>query len=165
MRWRTGSATIGAVVLVLALSGCAGWPPVNCTLEAWTDTVHVRVPGSGNPGSGVEGVGFCQQDGCTPGLLTWEVDSAPTASDGATPTAPTGALPTPSSSLSPSTIHDGDVWTVQTPGHDGDHGRVALFGADQRVLVQRDVRLTWVRTGGTEQCGGPSTATVTVELP
>ncbi|MET3635702.1 MULTISPECIES: hypothetical protein [Curtobacterium] len=64
----------------------------------------------------------------------------------------------------PTPTPDGDVWSVPTTGTD-ERGRVAVIGADDRVLVERDVRFTWVWHGGSEQCGGPSTAQVVVRLP
>ncbi|MGN8049480.1 hypothetical protein ACTJKO_07280 [Curtobacterium sp. 22159] len=63
------------------------------------------------------------------------------------------------------TTRIGDVWNVQATTGIESHGRVALLDADGQVLVQRDVDLEWVRHGGSEQCGGPSTAQVVVELP
>lgn len=156
---------MAAVVLAVALSGCSGSFPVACTAVGWTDTVEVRVPGSADPTSGVTGAGFCQQDGCTPWLPDRAAPDEPDEPGDATPAGPGSLGPAPTPTLEPSTVHDGDVWSVSTPSGAADHGRVALFGADDRVLVERDVDLRWVRTGGTERCGGPSTATVTVELP
>jgi len=161
---------VSAAVLAVALSGCSGSFPVACPAVGWTDTVEVHVPGSADPASGVTGVGFCQERGCTPGLPDRAAPVLPDEPGDATPAGPgevvPGAVgPAPTPTLEPSTAHDGDVWSVSTPSGAADRGRVALFGADDRVLVQRDVDLTWVRTGGSEQCGGPSTASVTVELP
>jgi hypothetical protein len=43
---------------------------------------------------------------------------------------------------------------------------VKALDARGEVLAQRDVDLTWTRVGGSEQCGGPSTAgPITLPLP
>lgn len=159
-----GSVVV-AVVLAVALSGCSGFFRVACTLQGWSNSVEVRVPGSADPASGVEGVGFCQERGCTPGLVVRAAPVQPDEPGDATPAGPADAPPAPTSTLLPSTTHEGDVWIVSTSMATAERGRVALFGADDRVLVERSVDLRWVRTGGSEQCGGPSTASVTVELP
>ena len=166
-----GTATASAV-LVLVTTGCAGLGPTACTAIGWSNTVAVEIPGSADPASGVVGVTVCQGAGCTPGEPSPPV--LPTAPGDATPgAAPVG--PPSSDALSPTgdaarslvfptATPDGDVWSVPTTGTD-DRGRLVVLGADDRVLVERDVRFTWVRQGGSEQCGGPSTAQVVVRLP
>jgi hypothetical protein len=42
---------------------------------------------------------------------------------------------------------------------------VTVLGADGTPLAEVDAELDWVRVGGTEECGGPLDATVTVPAP
>ncbi|MDM7889401.1 hypothetical protein QUG98_13160 [Curtobacterium sp. RHCJP20] len=167
-----GTATASAV-LVLVTTGCAGLGATACPAIAWGNTVAVEIPGSADPASGVTGVVVCQGADCAPGEPSPPV--LPTAPGDATPgAAPVG--PPSSDALSPTgdaarslvlpaATPDGDVWSVPMSAGTGDRGRVAVVGADDRVLVERDARFTWVRHGGSEQCGGPSTARVVVRLP
>lgn len=168
----TATATATAV-LVLVTTGCAGLGPTACTAIGWSNTVAVEIPGSADPASGVVGVTVCQGADCTPGEPSPPVQ--PTAPGDATPGAPPVGAPstdalgpmddTARSLVFPTATPDGDVWSVPTTTGTDDLGRVAVLGADDRVLVERDVRFTWVRHGGSEQCGGPSTAQVVVRLP
>ncbi|MCL9663625.1 hypothetical protein L2091_00080 [Curtobacterium albidum] len=170
-RGTTGVATASAV-LVLVATGCAGIGPTACTAIGWSNTVAVEIPGSADPASGVAGVVVCQGVDCTPGETTPPV--LPTAPGDATPGGPPAGIPSSDASVPtddavrslvfPTATPDGDVWSVPTTGTD-ERGRVAVIGAADRVLVERDVRFTWVRHGGSEQCGGPSTAQVVVRLP
>lgn len=168
-----GATATATAVLVLVTTGCAGLGPTACTAIGWSNTVAVEIPGSADPASGVVGVTVCQGVDCTPGEPSPPVQ--PTAPGDATPGAPPVGAPSSDalgptddaarSLVSPTATQDGDVWSVPTTMGTDDRGRVAVIGADDRVLVERDVRFTWVRHGGTEQCGGPSTAQVVVRLP
>jgi hypothetical protein len=42
---------------------------------------------------------------------------------------------------------------------------VAVLGSDEAVLAETTAAPEWVRVGGSEQCGGPHQATVTVPAP
>ncbi|WP_420366138.1 hypothetical protein AAEP80_04620 [Curtobacterium sp. L3-7] len=157
----TGAA-IGAVLLVVALGGCAAFP-TTCPAIGWTNAVEVRVP----DGTSVHEVAFCRGADCTPGQPP---QSAPVPTGNATPAAP-GPLtakpePTDTVTLDPTpwrtTDHDGEVWTVSTDMGTPERGRVALRDDTGATIVERAVYLTWTRHGGSAQCGGPSTATVTV---
>lgn len=166
MRRGTRGLATASAVLVLVTAGCAGIGPTACTAIGRTDTVAVEVPGSADPASRVAGVVVCQGPDCTPGVPP--EPAVPTAPGEATPGAPAvGRLPdgTAPTAVLPMVERDGDVWSVPTSSDTAGRGRVAVLGADGRVLVERDVRFTWVRHGGSEQCGGPSTAEVVVRLP
>lgn len=173
MRRGTRGVATAAAALVLATTGCAGIGPTACTAMGWSDTVLVEVPGSADPASGVVDVVVCQGTGCTPGEPSPPV--LPTVPGDATPGAPPVGAPSSDalgptdddvrSLVFPTATPDGDVWSVPTTTGTDDRGRVAVLGVEGRVLVERDVRFTWVRHGGSEQCGGPSTARVVVRLP
>lgn len=151
-------AVVGAAVLVVTLGGCGAFPQA-CPAIGWTNTVEVRVPGSDAADSPVHEVAFCGGRGCTP----------PSAPPTTTTSSPPGALtPGPEPSALPytsgrTTEHDGPTWHVMTEMARPAHGRVALRDAAGTTTTERAVDLTWVRHGGSEQCGGPSTARVTVD--
>jgi len=42
---------------------------------------------------------------------------------------------------------------------------VTVLAADETEVAEVDAALDWVRVGGSERCGGPSEATVTVPAP
>jgi hypothetical protein len=48
---------------------------------------------------------------------------------------------------------------------DGNSVLVTVLGVDGTLLAEVDADLDWVRVGGTEECGGPREATVTVPAP
>lgn len=53
------------------------------------------------------------------------------------------------------------VFPMATP----DSVEVAVLAPDGAVLAQVDAAPDWVRVGGSEECGGPHAATVTVPAP
>ncbi len=173
MRRGTSGLATASAVLVLVTTGCAGFGETACPAIAWGNTVAVEVPGSADPASGVAGVVVCLGADCTPGGSS--PPALPTAPGDATPGGPPVGVPSPDASVPmdedahslvfPTATPDGDVWSVPTTMGADPRGRVAVLGADDLVLVERDVRFTWVRHGGSEQCGGPSTARVVVRLP
>ncbi|MBT2503873.1 hypothetical protein [Curtobacterium sp. ISL-83] len=175
MNWPGRVAACSAVLLVTALSGCAGLPHAVCAEIGWTNAVEIRVPGSANRATPVTAVAFCDTARCRPELGGTAYPSppdgvtasaTPAAAPGAGPsTPPGGAPPLPFPQADSTRTHRGDVWTVMTSMSTPEHGRVALFGEHDRRLLERPVALRWDRHGGTEQCGGPSTARVVVRVP
>lgn len=164
---RVLGAALGAAALVVALGGCGAFP-VACPAIGWTNTVEVRVPGSADADSPVHEVAFCAGTDCTPGEAPVQT---PPPTDGATPAAPAPLPPGftngPEGSPVPSpywstTEHDGEQWNVMLPMSAPERGRVALRDVAGTTVAERAVDLTWTRHGGSEQCGGPSTARTTV---
>jgi hypothetical protein len=60
---------------------------------------------------------------------------------------------------------DGDRATVSFLLETPDEVDVAVLGPDGAVLAQLTADLEWVRVGGSDECGGPHEATVTVPAP
>lgn len=164
----------GAVAVLVTLGGCGAFPQA-CPAIGWTNTVEVRVPGSAAVDSPVHEVAFCGGTDCTPGQAAGatpppapgtagaSAGTAPTPAPGGSPTAgpePTAALPFPT--FGRTTEHDGETWRVMTEMGTPDRGRVALRDDAGATLTERVVDLTWTRHGGSEQCGGPSSARTTV---
>jgi hypothetical protein len=153
-------AVVGAAALVVTLGGCGAFAQA-CPAIGWTNTVEVHVPGSDAADSPVREVAFCGGRDCTP-------PSAPPRTPSSVPSSPPGALtpgPEPPAlrhTFGRTTEHDGATWPVMTDMGTPEHGRVALRDAAGTTTTERAVDLTWVRHGGSEQCGGPSTARVTV---
>lgn len=157
-------AAIGAVLLVVVLGGCAGFSTA-CPAIGWTNAVEVHVPGSSASTSLVHEVAFCGGDDCTPGEPP---ASTPVPTGNATPAGPLTARPEPTGPITANptpwrtTIRDGEVWTISTNMGTPHSGRVAIRDRSGTTMTDRAVDLSWKRHGGSAQCGGPSTATVTV---
>jgi len=174
----TAAVVVGAAAVLVALGGCSAFPQA-CPAIGWTNTVEVRVPGSAAADSPVHEVAFCGGTDCTPGQAAGATAGPRTAATtgpgtaataGATPAAgpltpgpePTDTVPFPP--FGTTTEHDGETWRVVTETGTPDRGRVALRDDAGATLAERVVDLTWTRHGGSEQCGGPSTARTTVRL-
>jgi len=166
----TAAVVVGAAAVLVALGGCSAFPQA-CPAIGCTNTVEVRVPGSAAADSPVHEVAFCGGIDCTPGQAAGTTAGPGTAATaGATPAAvpltpgpePTDTVPFPP--FGTTTEHDGETWRVVTETGTPDHGRVALRDHAGATLAERVVDLTWTRHGGSEQCGGPSTARTTVRL-
>ncbi len=59
---------------------------------------------------------------------------------------------------------DTDVWVFTTGMSAPELFSVRAHDADGAVLADVEVTATWIRVGGSEECGGPGRATVTVQL-
>ena len=138
-----GVAAIGAVaglVTALALSGCG--PVVACPAIGYLATLTVRVEGDlGRIGE----VRLCIEEACTPG-------------------ADPSSLPVPLSTVSLQAHDPGSAeWRfTMMPSSSG--FTVRVLDTAGSTLVDTAADADWVRVGGTEQCGGPTEATVTVRI-
>lgn len=158
-------AAVSAAVLVGAISGCS-FVGTTCTAIGWANAIQVRVPGSDADTSPVHQVAVCLGTDCTPGTPP---TAGPVPSGGATPAAlPSGGAGEPGTTatlpVAPfhTTVHEGDVWSVTTDTSTPASARVAVLDATGTTLLDRTVDLSWDRHGGSAQCGGPSSAAVTV---
>jgi hypothetical protein len=120
-----------AVAAASALAGCGANPFVACPAIGWSNEVVVSVS---DPQ--VAAVDLCDERGCAS-----EVSDA-------------GGIV----GLQPPSVEDG-AWRFALPDMSTpDEVTVRAISADGAVLAERAVRLEWVRTGGSEQCGGPGAA-------
>jgi hypothetical protein len=59
---------------------------------------------------------------------------------------------------------DGDSWTFSTDMMAPDQVTVRTLAADRQINSETDVEPDWERVGGSERCGGPAAAVVTVTV-
>ena len=57
---------------------------------------------------------------------------------------------------------DGDTWTFS--GQFPEEFTIRALDADRQVLADIPAEVEWVRTGGSEECGGPLEASITIRL-
>ncbi len=173
MRTARGFGTVGAALLLAVTSGCALGPGTACPAVGYTNTVELRLEGA--EADRVARIAYCSGAGCTPTTAPSLApsDDAPLApSDAAaaprpgvaTPAAPPTGTPGPAAPLFPATEHDGDVWRIVGIADAPAQARVALLDERGGTLRTAEVTLRWTRVGGSEQCGGPSTARARVDL-
>ena len=138
----TGVRAIAVCGAVLALVACDG-APTACPAIGWGSTLTVRLAPDWPPGEGRSVQVGCPDPCGLPAL------------DG-TPSGPirTGAAPLTGSSASVSFV-------METP----DAVVLTVLGPDGAVLAEVDAGLDWVRVGGSEECGGPHEAGVSVPAP
>jgi hypothetical protein len=133
----TGLVT--AVLVTCAVGGCAAGGAdggeTACTAIGWSDLLRVEVRGDA---ARVEAVRYCDTDGCWPD---------PSASPGS---GPLGDV-----------TRSGDTWNLTIFGAP-ESVTLQLVAGDGTVLREVERDPGWVRVGGTEECGGPHEATVTV---
>ena len=134
-RRRAGIVAVAGLVTVIGLTGCV---PFACPAIGWSNTLTVQLDGDT---TAVDQVQLCTEEGCAP------------ASDA-----------DPSGSLGWITVEDtdGESWTFSLGMSRLEQVTVRTLAADGTVLSDTDVTPEWVRVGGSEQCGGPGEATVTV---
>lgn len=133
-RRRAGLLAVAGLVTVMGLTGCI---PFACPAIGWTNALTVQLDGDT---STVDQVQLCTDAGCAP------VEDEDI-------TGPLGFV----------TVEEqnGDAWTFSVDGFP-DTFTVRTLAADDTVLSDTAVTPEWERIGGSEQCGGPSVATVTV---
>lgn len=136
-RWKSAGA-LGAATLV-TLTGCAPLP-VDCPAIGWMNSLTVELEGDT---STVATVQLCTEQGCAPAP---DID----------PSGPWGLVAL--------TDRDGDSWTFSTGMLGPDELSVKALTADGVVISEQVVAPAWRRTGGSEQCGGPATAVVSVTI-
>ena len=133
------AAALGAV---LALTAC-DTAPTACPAIAWGNGLTVELAGGWPPGEGRTVRVGCPQP-CGPELRE---------------DAPPGRGHEGLASLV------GDRATVSFLMETPDEVDVAVLGPDGGVLAGLTADLEWERAGGSEECGGPHEATVTVPAP
>jgi hypothetical protein len=133
------AAALGAV---LALTAC-DTAPTACPAIAWGNGLTVQLAGGWPPGEGRSVRVACPQP-CGPELRE---DAPPgRGHEGVAPLV-------------------GDRATVSFLMATPDEVDVAVLGPDGGVLAGLSADLDWQRVGGSEECGGPHEATVTVPAP
>lgn len=163
-----------AVPLILLLAtGAAGCEtPGVCPAIGWSNSVTVVLDG---PVDAVAKVQFCPDGVCsdTPQPSTAPKSTITPSEDSLPGQAATAAPASPGTPAS-GTVYgiytgrkiDQRTWQFITPMSAPKKATVKALDALGQVLAQRNVELTWTRVGGTEQCGGPSTAgPITLSLP
>jgi hypothetical protein len=130
------------VATVLSVAACDGVAEA-CPAIGWGSVLIVELAPDWPPGEGRSVRVSCPQPCGLPSL------------DG-TPFDPvrTGAAPLTGTSA-------GVSFLMETP----DAVVVTVLGPDGAVLAEVDADLHWVRVGGSEECGGPHEARVTVPAP
>lgn len=151
-----------SLLLVSGGAGCA--TPGVCPAIGWSNAATVVLEG---PVGAVAKVEFCPDGVCS---ITPHPTTAPKStivpSDGplpgqaATAYPATPGTPVAGTQYSPyfgKKVND-RTWQFSTPMTAPKSATVRALDARGEVLAERDVELTWTRVGGSEQCGGPSTA-------
>lgn len=135
-RRRAGIVTVSGLVTLMGLTGCV---PFACSAIGWSNTLAVQLDGDT---SAVDQVQLCTDAGCAPAE---DVDM----------TGPLGFV----------SVEDqaGDSWTFSVGMMRLERFTVRTLAGDGTVLSDTEVTPEWVRVGGSEQCGGPGEATVTVQ--
>jgi hypothetical protein len=127
---------------VLALAACDGVGQA-CPAIGWGSTLTVELAPDWPPGEGRSVEVGCPEPCGLPAL-------------GSTPSGPIreGVAPLTGTSTALSFV-------METP----DSVVVPVLGPDGAVLAEVAADLDWERVGGSEECGGPMAATVTVPAP
>lgn len=131
-----GRAPVGAGLLALLLTACGPAGGTACPAVGWGRTVEVRLTGDWSAPP-VGSVRIECSPACPPLAIRDEATGDPVPSDPLRRGVPFGA-PVPDSAV------------------------VTVLAADGAVLAEVAADLDWVRVGGSEECGGPTRATVTV---
>lgn len=134
-RRRAGIVVVAGLVSLTGLAGCA---PFACPAIGWSNTLVAQLDGDT---SAVAHVQLCTDDGCAP-------------VEGGDPSGPLGSVQLEA--------QDAGSWTFSIGMDRPDQVTVRTLAADGTVLSDTEVAPAWVRVGGSEQCGGPGEATVTV---
>ena len=131
-----------AAAAVLSVAECDGVAEA-CPAIGWGSVLVVELAPDWPPGEGRSVLVGCPEPCGLP------------SPDG-TPSGPvrTGAAPLTGSSAAVSFV-------METP----DAVVVTVLGPDGAVLAEVDADLDWVRVGGSEECGGPHEAGVTIPAP
>jgi len=137
LRRRAVLASAAVLVTALGLTGCV---PSACPAIGWSDSVTVRLD---EDSATVARVQLCTDDGCAPAEH------------------PDSAGPVESVSVA---SQDADAWTFSVDMSFPREFTVRALAADGTVISDTERAPEWVRVGGSARCGGPSRATVAVEL-
>lgn len=135
---RAAIAALSGIAL-LALTGCVGMP-FACPAIGWTNVLTVELVGDT---SSIANVQLCTDDGCAPGKDI--------AADNPL-------------QLVALTDRSGDTWTFATDMLTLEEVTVRTLASDGAILSEDTVRPDWERVGGSEQCGGPAQALVSIPV-
>ena len=128
-----------------------------CPEFGWVDTVEVQLSGATD---GVELVRLCLDEVCAPSPADADTDTDTDADAGTGRSATGERIGVHGSLTSPGT------WTVMwnNPGP-ADTVAVQALGADSEVLAEVITDLEFVRADSSNECGGPSSAEVMLDVP
>lgn len=141
---RAGRIVLTSTILLVTTLGLTACSPSGfvCPAIGWINELTVTLDGDVSP---VADVKLCVEDACVPmtaGTPPEELAQvALAAQNGST-----------------------DEWVFTTSMNTPERFSVRVYSADGDVLTDRDVTAQWTRVGGSEECGGPAEATVTVQL-
>ena len=163
-----------ATLLAAGTAGCSGVAPNACPALAWFNSVTVSLDGSADK---VHLVELCADDVCSVRadgpVRVPETSVSPGAVPAPVTALPGTALPAPSASLSGTALPptsepayspftasrvDERTWRVSLLMRSPKTVTLTAYSADGTVLARRGLEPGWTRVGGSEACGGPSTA-------
>lgn len=141
---RAGRIALTSIIVLVTTWGLAACSPpgVACPAIGWINELTVTLDGNVAP---VADVKLCIDEACVPmatGTPPEELAQVGLATQNGTT----------------------DEWVFTTGMSTPERFSVRVYNANGEVLADRDVTAEWVRVGGSEACGGPGEATVTVQL-
>lgn len=153
-----------ACFLILAMTGCSFG--VACPAIGWTNPVDIHVDGNASDVAVVE---FCVDGVCG------SSESSPPLSDGSVRLSTPGTFPPVAPSVPPTVSApiptlgisrvDESNWQASLGMTEPVTVTVRALSSTGQVLAEKFADLQWTRSGGSEQCGGPSkTGPVTLEI-
>ncbi|WP_394279894.1 hypothetical protein [Microbacterium sp.] len=131
---RRWAVAVASSVVILA-TGCAATDGV-CPAIGYLSTLEVRVVGAV---AYVDDIVPCVDDACTPEGAASEL----------------GIVTSPP-------VRGDDTWSFT--GEFPEQMTVRALDAAGEVLADQEVDVTWTRTGGSEECGGPTFGSLTLEI-
>jgi hypothetical protein len=138
--------------LAVSLTGCHG--PVACTAIGYIDSVVVELDGAVDRVALVE---FCAEGGCSTSLEL-RTDAPFEIVETLPPQTPE-PIASPQPPMFTGAQVDERTWRFQViSGPSPERATVRAIAEDDTVLAKLETTLTWVRVGGSEQCGGPHEA-------
>ncbi len=159
------SGLAAASFVILAMTGCSFG--VACPAIGWINAVDIHVDGNASDVAVVE---FCVDGACG------SSESSPLLSDGSVRLYTPGTFPPVAQSIPPTVSApiptlgisriDERNWQALLGMTEPVTVTVRALSSTGQVLVEKVADLQWTRSGGSEQCGGPSTTgTVTLDVP
>ena len=141
---KAGRRWMLAAALLIGTIGLSACSPFNlaCPAIGWINALTIQLDGDV---SEVADVQLCIDDACVP------------TEDGAVPDDLAQVALDPQDGNS-------DEWVFTTGMSTPAAFTVRVLAADGSILTDAAVTPEWIRGGGSEQCGGPGDATVTVHL-
>lgn len=154
---RLGGLSV-AFIASAVLAGCSG-PIMNaCPAIGWANTLTVTLEGVTDDVSLVQ---LCIDDECSTPAPSQPYSDEPAQSETLGPKDLKTYTPDPRAVELPyfaSKIND-QSWEIALSMSSPENVTLRAFSASGIVLADEDVKLNWVRVGGSERCGGPEEAT------